>query len=144
MPLPTYDSRCRAHKLWRVDLRLDRSLNRSAPSPPIAACKSNFHPHNSRFEPNMALSSGMVRSFPAPASTFAKRWDSTSLCQSGGRFFSESKKIARLSPSQQSSIAAGDRDLIAQCLQQRISTLGSLEASKADSVRAVLIALNQR
>lgn len=52
-------------------------------------------------------------------------------------------EFTNLLASQKALIAAGNRDVIAQCLQQRISILNSVDASKANSVRAVLMALNQ-
>ena len=46
-----------------------------------------------RFDASRALSSGIVRNFPSPASTFAKRSERTSPCQSGdGTSFSEAEK----------------------------------------------------
>lgn len=47
-----------------------------------------------------------------------------------------------LSDSQRASIAAGDHDLLGKCLQQKIAALDTVDTSKANSVRAVLIALN--
>lgn len=44
--------------------------------------EDNDSPH-AYFEASRALSSGIVRKFPSPASTFAKRPASTSPCQSG-------------------------------------------------------------
>jgi hypothetical protein len=49
--------------------------------------EDNDFPH-ARFDASRALSSEIVRNFPSPASTFAKRSESTSPCQSGGRIFS--------------------------------------------------------
>ena len=46
-----------------------------------------------RFDARRALSSGIVRNFPSPASTFAKRSERTSPCQSGdGTSSSEAEK----------------------------------------------------
>lgn len=40
-------------------------------------------PPQDRLDANRAFSSGIVRNFASPASTFAKRWESTVPCQSG-------------------------------------------------------------
>jgi hypothetical protein len=54
--------------------------------------EDNDSPH-ARFDANRALSSGIVRNFPSPASIFAKRSESTSACQSGdGTLSSEPEK----------------------------------------------------
>ena len=54
--------------------------------------EDNDSPH-AYFEASRALSSGIVRNFPSPASTFAKRAESTSPCQSGdGTSSSEPEK----------------------------------------------------
>ena len=46
-----------------------------------------------RFDASRALSSGIVRNFPSPASTFAKHSERTSPCQSGDvTSFSEAEK----------------------------------------------------
>ena len=51
-------------------------------------------------------------------------------------------EFAALSSPDQASIAAGDREVLAKVLQQRIAALELDDASKANSVRAVLLALN--
>jgi hypothetical protein len=60
----------------------------SAPShaPDLDVLSGFFEDNDSshdRFDANRAFSSGIVRNFPSPASTFAKRSESTSPCQSG-------------------------------------------------------------
>ena len=56
--------------------------------------EDNNLPH-APFDANRALSSGIVRHFPSPASTFAKRSGRTSVCQSGdGSFSSDARKRA--------------------------------------------------
>lgn len=54
------------------------------PTHDILSCflEDNDPPH-AYFEASRALSSGIVRNFPSPASTFASRSESTSPCQSG-------------------------------------------------------------
>ena len=53
--------------------------------------EDNDSPH-AGFDASRALSSGIDRNFPSPASTFAKRSESTSPCQSGdGTLSSEPK-----------------------------------------------------
>ena len=51
-------------------------------------------------------------------------------------------EFAALPSPDQASISAGDAAVLADFLQQRIAVLESVDASKADSVREVLRALN--
>lgn len=54
--------------------------------------EDNDAPH-ARFEASRALSSGIVRNFPSPASTFAKRSERISPCQPGeGGLSSDAEK----------------------------------------------------
>jgi hypothetical protein len=64
---------------------------------PLLDVLSRFFEDNNlpydRFDASRALSSGIVRNFPPPASTFAKRSESTSPCQSGdGSLSSDAEK----------------------------------------------------
>jgi hypothetical protein len=54
---------------------------------------------NARFDARRALSSGIVRNFPSPASTFAKRSERTSPCQSGDESLSSDAEKERQSSS---------------------------------------------
>ena len=60
--------------------------------------EDNNLPH-ARFDARRALSSGIVRNFPSPASTFAKRSERTSPCQSGDRSLSSDAEKERQSSS---------------------------------------------
>jgi hypothetical protein len=64
---------------------------------PLLDVLSRFFEDNNlpydRFDASRALSSGIVRNFPSPASTFAKRSERTSPCQSGdGSLSSDAEK----------------------------------------------------
>jgi len=52
------------------------------------------------------------------------------------------EEFETLTTSQKAALGAGDHSLLSGCLEQRIASLETIDATKADSVRAVLIALN--
>jgi hypothetical protein len=75
----------------------DKDLVQFIKCPPALDVLSSFFEDNDSphagFDASRALSSGIVRNFPSPASAFAKRSESASPCQSGdGTLSSEPEK----------------------------------------------------
>lgn len=52
------------------------------------------------------------------------------------------EEFKALTTSLKAALRAGDHSLLSGCLDQRIASLETIDATRADSVRAVLIALN--